>query len=182
VRIGSNINRTVAKEIAQVERAKILRGEAGIGKKRKDVLFDKVALTFIVWAKTNKRPKTAACYTKCLQQLERSFAGRHLSQIQAFAVEKHKHLRVKEDAPVAANRDLACLRKMFNLARAWGMFEGSNPLSKAEHGDNAVKLLKEPKGRLRFLDPDEEDRLLENLFGQSSYSGARPVFGFNRRR
>jgi integrase len=34
-------------------------------------------------------------------------------------------------------------------------------LSKAEDGDNAVKLLKEPKGRLRFLDPEEEDSLLE---------------------
>jgi hypothetical protein len=57
VRIGKNINRTVAKEIAQVERGRILRGEAGIGKKRKDVLFDKVTLAFLEWAKTKQAPE-----------------------------------------------------------------------------------------------------------------------------
>ena len=33
VRLGSNINRTVARELAAVKRAAILKGEAGIGGK-----------------------------------------------------------------------------------------------------------------------------------------------------
>jgi hypothetical protein len=38
---GKNINRTVAGELAAIERSKILRGEAGIGgKKRKDITFE----------------------------------------------------------------------------------------------------------------------------------------------
>ena len=40
-RIGRGINKTVAREIAQVKRAAILKGEAGIGKKRKDISFDR---------------------------------------------------------------------------------------------------------------------------------------------
>ena len=40
-RIGKNINRTAASEIAQVKRAAILKGEAGIGRKRADLTFDR---------------------------------------------------------------------------------------------------------------------------------------------
>jgi len=58
-RLGKNISRTVAGELARVERAGVLKGEAGIGKTaRKDIVFDKAAEQFSEWAKTNKRPKT----------------------------------------------------------------------------------------------------------------------------
>ena len=41
VRLGRNISRTVAAEIARVKRAAVLKGEAGIGgPKGKDQLFD----------------------------------------------------------------------------------------------------------------------------------------------
>src|SRR5688572_2315919 len=59
VRLGRNISRTVARELAVVERAKALKQEAGIGgKKRKDVLFDKAAEEFLKWAEANHRPKS----------------------------------------------------------------------------------------------------------------------------
>jgi hypothetical protein len=84
VRIGSNINRTVAKEIAQVERARILRGEAGIGKKQKDITFAAAKALFLAWVDTNKRPNTARSYRECLLRLEESFAGKRLSEITPF--------------------------------------------------------------------------------------------------
>jgi len=50
-RLGKNVSRTVARELAAVERAKILKGEAGIGGKgRKDISFDKAVEEFIKWA------------------------------------------------------------------------------------------------------------------------------------
>ena len=46
-RLGKGINRTVAGELASVKRAAILKGEAGIGgKKRKDTAFDDAAKEF----------------------------------------------------------------------------------------------------------------------------------------
>ena len=50
-RLGKGINRTVAGELASVKRAAILKGVAGIGgPKRKNMLFDKAADTYMEWA------------------------------------------------------------------------------------------------------------------------------------
>ena len=67
--LGKNISRTVAKELAQVERSRILKGEAGIGQKkmRKDLTFDKAVEVFLDWAVTNRRPRTASFYKECLE-------------------------------------------------------------------------------------------------------------------
>jgi len=66
----------VARELAQIERGKILKGEMGIGgRKPKDVSFDKAKEEFLTWAKADKRPGTAEFYGYCLQSLSRSFAG-----------------------------------------------------------------------------------------------------------
>lgn len=62
VRLGKGITPAAAREIAQVKRSAILRGEAGIGRKRKDWLFDEAAKEFVAWAKAEKRPKTAQSY------------------------------------------------------------------------------------------------------------------------
>jgi len=48
----------VARELAGIKRADILKGEAGILQKRTHLSFDKAAEDFLSWAKANKRPKT----------------------------------------------------------------------------------------------------------------------------
>jgi integrase len=48
---------------------------------------------------------------------------------------------------------LAVLKSLFNRCREWKLIECENPVI-------SVKLLKEPRRRLRFLEPEEEDRLL----------------------
>ena len=45
------------------------------------------------------------------------------------------------------------LKNLFNRIIAWGLYEGTNPVQ-------AVKLRKEPRNRLRFLELEEEIRLL----------------------
>ena len=136
-----------------MKRAAILKGEAGIGRKRKDVLFDKAAEEFLRWAEANKRPKTARCYGEFLRPLLASFAGKRLSELHPFLIEKHRRARLEAGAPVMANRELSVLKNLFNRAREWGWFEGENPVLK-------VRGVKEPRGRLRYLEVDEEAELL----------------------
>lgn len=153
VRLGKSIARHAAKEIAQVHRGAILKGELGIGKKAKDLSFDDARKKFEAWATASKKPGTAQAYKECLRRLAESFSGTRLSVLSPFLVEKHKQGRIQAGARVRANRELAVLKSLFNRCRAWRLFEGDNPVA-------SVKLLKEPRQRLRFLEPEEEDRLL----------------------
>jgi len=153
VRLGKGISRSVAKELASVQRGAILKGEAGIGKKRKDVSFDKAKTAFLDWAITNKRPRTVRVYRQQLEQLAKSFTGTLLGNISAFNIERHKRERAEHGARVQANREVSILKNLFNKARLWSLYEGENPVL-------GVKLLEEPKRRLRYLEPQEEAALL----------------------
>ena len=153
VRLGKGISRTVAGEIASVKRAAILKGESGIGKKKRDLSFDEARTRFEAWALANKKPSTAKQYTECLRQLSESFSGKRLSELSPFLVERHKQRRIHAGVRVGPNRELAVLKNVFNRCREWKLFEGDNPVV-------SVKMLKEPRRRLRFLEREEEARLL----------------------
>jgi integrase len=130
-----------------------LKGELGIGAKAKDLPFDEARKKFEAWATASKKAGTARAYGECLRRLADSFSGKRLSQISSFLVEGHKQRRIHDGARVCVNRELAVLKSLFNRCREWKLFEGANPVP-------SVKMLKEPRQRLRFLEPEEEDRLL----------------------
>ncbi len=65
------------------------------------------------------------------------------------------HTRIGETAPYAANRVVALVRKMFNLASLWGVYTGENPAT-------GIELFPEEK-RDRFIQPHELPRLFEAL-------------------
>ena len=58
-RLGKGISRSVALELAQVQRGAILKGELGIGKKAKDLSFDEARKKFEQWADATKKAGTA---------------------------------------------------------------------------------------------------------------------------
>lgn len=154
VRLGRNIKRHVAAELAQVKRAEILKSAAGIGgPKRVDLPFEKATEEFMTWARANKRPRTARHYGLCVERLKESFAGKRLGEVSAFDVERHKRARVDAGAAVGVNRELAVLKALYNRCREWGKYDGANPAAR-------VRPVKESEGRLRFLEPDEEAALL----------------------
>lgn len=153
VRLGKGISRSVAAELANVKRAAILRQEAGIGRKRKDISFVKAKEAFLEWASTNKRPRTLRVYKQQLGKLEESFASKRLSQISAFDIERHKKVRTEQGARVVINRELAVLKNLFNKCILWGKFDGQNPV-------RGVKMMEEPRRRVRYLEPAEEAALL----------------------
>jgi integrase len=143
----------VAAELAPVQRAAILKGEAGIGgAKPKDPTFEEGAREFTAWADTNRKPRTAKDYRDIVARLTAVFGGRRLSQIDELSIERHKRDRVAAEAPVGVNRQLAVLKSLFNRCREdLRIYDGPTP---------RIKLLKEPGGRLRFLDDDEQAALL----------------------
>lgn len=155
-RLGKGITKSVAREIATTKRGKILTGEAGIGKKRKDIPLEKAIEDFLAWAKTNKRERTYKSYTYSLDEIKKSFEGKRLSDISSFLVEKHKHRRAGEDCRVASNRELAALKRLYSKAIEWKHFDGENPVK-------GVKMFAEPKGRVRYLEPEEEAALLAEM-------------------
>lgn len=154
VKLGKNIRRSVAAEIASVKRAGILRNEAGIGRKKRDCTFDKAKEAFVDWMLANKRPRTQRVYQQALDRLSLSFATKSLSRISAFDIERHKRGRIQAGARVQVNREVAVLKNVINRAKTWHLYEGENPAV-------GVEMLEEPKRRLRYLDAREEARLLE---------------------
>ncbi len=84
--------------------------------------------------------------------LKKAFAGKYLYEITPEMIEKYKAGRLKEVSPARVNRNLATLKCMFNRAIEWGKAE-DNPVKK-------VKLLKENNKRLRYLNKEESERLV----------------------
>lgn len=152
--LGKNISRAVALELASIERAKFLRGEAGIREgKRKDLLFETAKEQFLAAAEGRNRPHTLRGYKQHLAQLAETFAGKQLSEISPFLIEKHRQRRIADGAPVGFNRELGTLRTLFNWCIDKAKYNGPNPTRK-------IKRLRESAGRERFLEPEEEKRLL----------------------
>lgn len=160
IKIGKSISRSVAAEIANVKRAAILKGEAGIGRKRKDLAFEEARDRFLEAAEVSTKPRTLRVYKQHCVQLSKSFEGKRLGQITALDVERHKMMRAKSGARVCANREVACLRNIFNTCIRTNVFEGSNPaLCGKVHG---IKKIKESAGRTVTLEQAEEARVLSH--------------------
>lgn len=117
------------------------------------ILFDNYAEEYLKFAKTNKSEKSYTLNITNIKALNQFFKGKYLSGIKPQDIEAFKAERIKTVQPATVNRDLACLRHMFNKAIQWG-YLSSSPMK-------GIKLLKEPPGRLRFLSKEEATRLLE---------------------
>ena len=120
----------------------------------KKILFDEYAKQYLDYSKANK---SSATYERSerfsVKRLTSAFTGRYLYDITPVMIEKYKAARLKSITPASVNRELACLKYMYTKAMEWGYVK-ANPAKK-------VKLLKEPSGRLRYLQPDEVDALLK---------------------
>ena len=134
-RLGRGITRSVAQELAQVQRAAILKGEAGIGAKRKkDLHFGEARKKFEDWATADKKPNTRRTYVACLDELGKTFSGTRLSAITPWTLEAYEKRRgegkqlverpvalseaewtrrcrvAERGAPIRANRELAVIK------------------------------------------------------------------------
>ena len=86
--------------------------------------------------------------------------SRRLSDISTDDVARLHQKLGKDNGRYAANRTVALLRTMFNLARDWGHLDAPNPAMR-------IKFYREEK-RDRFLSPDELRRVNEALVEEPS--------------
>ena len=91
------------------------------------------------------------------------FPGKTLRQILPGDIERWVAKRIPEVAPASLNRELAFLKRLFNVAIADGNLE-TNPV-------RAIKLLKENNQRVRFLTDEEEDPLRREFSDDQWFDG-----------
>jgi len=130
---------------------------------------------YMEYAKTNKRSWLRD--EQLLKPLKEFFRiERKLADITPPEIEGYKLWRRKQVSGATANRELALLKHMFNLAIDWDLYLGSNPLRK-------VKYFQEINTGFRVLKPDEETRLLRNATPAiSGHCPLCPEYGKPHRR
>lgn len=94
-------------------------------------------------------------YASSIGNLAPFFGNVLLTAIDAQTIEKFKQARLKEVEASTVNRDLQCLRRMFNLAIFWRHAK-ENPM-------RYVRMFREKGGRLRYLTFEEYPRLMKAL-------------------
>ena len=118
----------------------------------KKVLFENMCDEYLVVAKANKTAKSYERDLTSTRTLLKVFRGQLLAEITPQELERYKCQRAACVAPSTVNRELGCIKHMFNVAVQWGYLR--------ENRLRAVRKLKEPPGRVRYLNPDEIERLL----------------------
>lgn len=81
------------------------------------------------------------------------FKDNRLSNIMPKDIDDYKQLRLANVTPSTVNRELVCIRRLFNLAKLWKKHFSENPVSQA-------KLLSVNDLKERILTLDEEAKLL----------------------
>jgi len=118
------------------------------------ITFGELGNKYMEYAKANKRSWLRD--EQMLQKLT-SFLGsqRQVREIYPSDLEGFKLQRKKKVSGSTVNRELALLKRMFNLAIDWDLYLGSNPVRK-------VKFFQEINLGFRTLTPAEEKQLLGN--------------------
>jgi integrase len=137
--------------LAQVE-VKIAKGDyLGIYEDKK-ITLTQFAKEYLTYADANKSSGAAARDRMSLKHLSAAFPD-YRSMITPKSIEEYKAQRLQYVRPATVNRELALLKHMYTKAIEWGYVK-DNPAK-------AVRLLREPPGRVRYLTPDELLRLLD---------------------
>ncbi len=175
--LGTGISRSVAKELADVRRAAILQGEAGI-RKRKRIRFGDAVARFLDRPEIF-RQNTIKFYKDCFWRLgtvhfggtesvsdpkpgedKKKFAGGiKLSQITKFTIDGYKRKRMASGVTIRPNRELVALRALFYYCIEVGLYEGENPLRKIKL---PFKERDQREEEPRFLSDDEQGRLIDS--------------------
>ena len=147
--------RTEAVKALNLEVADAQRGQYNFQVGKQKISFSDMADLFLEkYSKVNKKSWKTSDWVY-LRRLKPYFGSYLLSKITPEMIEEYKSERLSTGIKkCSVNRELSCLRKIFNVAIDWGRAI-DNPVRK-------VKLYSEKENfRERVLTEDEEPRLLE---------------------
>lgn len=166
-------NPRVARQIEAAHRTALAKGEVGIIEKKAIPGFKAAMQSFLDWSKKEHaaHPATFRRYQVSSAGLLRYFKDASLDKITPDEVERFKANRLeqfvtargeqgkrkqtkKRIKPATVNRELACLRAVFNHAMK-GDVPVRNPVSKT-----AAKALREDNEQTRVLTFDEQEKYL----------------------
>jgi integrase len=160
-RIGPD--KRLAEMVHRKRKVEIAEGKFLEKKRPITTTFDELAQAYLIFSRDNKR--SADRDERSIKALARVFTGKRLMEITPAAIERYKAWRLasisrhgRHPRPATVNRELACLKHMFNVARK-GLIElkcgipSENPVS-------AVAFLDEQNIRDRVLTGDEFQRMV----------------------
>jgi integrase len=158
---ANTTNKSIAEDMLAARKADILRDKFKIADLQPNMYFSQLAEEYLAYAKENK--KSWKRDETSLKHLKPFFENRRLAEITARMIEKYKSKRTSDGvSPATINRELSCMKHMYNLAIVWEMAR-ENPAAR-------VKLFRERNKRMEFLIPEEIERLLKEVSEH-----ARPV-------
>jgi len=139
------------RELARL-RAELASGAQPSDPKRKGLIFDNLCAEYLEYSKANKKPQSHRRDQVSIKSLLDTFAQKLVVKITAYDLEHYKTKRLLHVKPATVNRELSCIKHMFNLAVVWEKIKS--------HNLHKVKKFKEPDGRVRYLSDDEIPRVL----------------------
>jgi integrase len=150
--IGSS--KKLAEDVLHKRKAEIAEGKHLDIQKNKEITFSEFSERYIdLHAKHKKSWRSS--YNNSIKRLLNHFGSKPLYKISPSTIEEYRNQRLGSGLTVASvNRELACLRSMFNKAVDWDDLTQS-PMRK-------IKLTKENNERVRYLSKAEYSRLLEH--------------------
>ena len=144
-------NRRDAESLLNIRKSELLRG---VFRRPVKISFGEFGARYMEHAKVNKRSWLRD--EQMLGHLKKFFGTeRQLTEITSADIEGYKMHRRASVSGSTVNREMALLKRMFNLAIEWDLYIGLNPFRK-------VKFFREFNTGLRVLSLEEEEKLLRN--------------------
>jgi integrase len=166
-------NPRIARQIEAAYKTALAKGEVGIIERKKISSLQDAMEDFLTWSKQENQMASSSAerYHYSSLALLKFFGDKRLDKITSEEVERYKASRATEFKtvrgknkkrtqtkqrlrPATINRELACLRAMFNHAIKSDMLL-KNPISKT-----AAKVLREDNQQTRVLTYDEQEKYL----------------------
>ncbi len=135
-RIVDNI--TIAREMEAAIKADLLREAYNIKRNKKVPTLGEVWEKYLPWAKENKK-SWRDDYYYYRKHIKPSFHNKPIDRITPFDLEKLKvemsretNQRGRPYANATIKHQLVIIRRLYNIAQKWGLYDGPNPVNRVE--------------------------------------------------
>jgi integrase len=142
--------KVIAKKKTEIVENKYL----DIRKEPEPIKFHEFAKEYLKWSIENKKPSSKTREMSNMRTLDRTFGDKYIHEIDSLQIERWKMNRKREVKLSTVNRELTVLKSFFSKAVKWAKCK--------QHPVKEVKPFKGVTGRLRYLMPDEVQRLISN--------------------